>query len=194
MKRSLPRILVVAVFLSGMALSGIGGILNMPSPGLLEEARAAPQAQQQAATSTASPSPSPTPASTEAFAAPPPRSTEVFSASVFAFIQAPQGPVASPYVTVSGFQARTFAPTTQIIGTVNTAEFTCLGSPCTIPLQAGDTRIAFRSILPDGQASATVFARVFVSQEADGYHVVIQSVSEFFGSFADACLKIWQVE
>lgn len=196
MKRSLPRILVVAVFLSGVALSGIGSILNVPAQGVIEEARAAPQALQGAVTSTASPRPSPTltPVSTEAFAAPAPRGTEVFSPSVYAFIQAPQGPVSTPYVTVSGFQARTFAPTTQVIGTVNTAEFSCPGSPCTIPLQTGESRIAFRAILADGQASATVFARVFVSQEADGYHVVIQSVSEFFGAFSDACLKIWQVK
>jgi predicted secreted protein len=196
MKRSLPRILVLSAFLGGIALSGIGGILNVPAQGFSGQAGAVPQAQQPATpSSTASPSPTSTlsPASTEAFVAPAARGTEVFSASVYAFIQAPSGPVQSPYVTVSGFQARTFAPTTQIVGTLNTADFTCPGSPCTLPLQAGESRIAFRAILADGQASATVFARVFVSQEADGYHVIIQSVSQFFGSFSDACLKIWEV-
>jgi hypothetical protein len=120
--------------------------------------------------------------------------TEAPNGSLFAFIEAPPGALTVPYVNISAFQAGTFSPDVTISGTMNTTDFICPGSPCTIQLQLGETRFVFHAQTPGGQVSATIYATVVAEQRSDGYHVTLTSVSQFARAFGDACLKEWGVE
>ena len=120
--------------------------------------------------------------------------TESANGSLFAFIEAPPGALTLPYVIISAFQAGTFSPAVTISGTMNTTDFLCEGSPCTITLPLGETRFVFHAQTATGQTSATVYATVLAEQRADGYHVTLTSVSQFARAFADSCLKAWDIE
>ncbi|MGE5251680.1 MAG: hypothetical protein ACM3QS_15870, partial [Bacteroidota bacterium] len=192
MKQPLSKVLLFSFVLLGIAFSGVGNLTRMSWPGPLEGTQSVLQAQNQLQVSS-TPPPSPTPSPTLPHQLQPP-TVQAGGTTVYAFIEAPDGPLSTPYVLVFGFQARTFSPSISIVGTLNTADFACAGSPCTLPLQLGESRIVFRAVLPSGEASETVFARVFTSMEQDGYHVTIESVSQFFGAFTDSCLKIWEIE
>ncbi|MGE5074082.1 MAG: hypothetical protein ACM3MF_11690, partial [Anaerolineae bacterium] len=120
--------------------------------------------------------------------------TESPNGSLFAFIEVPPGALSLPYVTISAFQAGTFSPDVTISGTMNTTDFICPGSPCTIQLQLGETRFVFHAQTATGLVSATIYATVLAEMKADGYHVTLISVSQFARSFGDACMKAWGVE
>ncbi len=120
--------------------------------------------------------------------------TEAVNGSLFSFIEAPQGPLSLPYVIISAFQAGTFSPQVTISGTMNTTDFLCQGSPCTITLPLGETRFVFSAQTSTGQTSATIYATVVAEQKSNGYFVTLTSVSQFARAFGDACLKEWGIE
>jgi hypothetical protein len=113
--------------------------------------------------------------------------------ALYAFLQAPQGHLTNPYVNLIGFESGSFSTTLQITGIVNETGFTCSGSPCELPLPPGNSRIIFKTVSPTGASSDSVIASVQVDEKSDGYYVTIESVSEYFGSFSDVCLKLWGV-
>jgi hypothetical protein len=115
------------------------------------------------------------------------------ASSLFAFIEAPQGALALPYVNLTAFQAGTYSTALTISGTVNTTSFTCPGSPCTIPLQLGESRFAFHAQTAS-ITGETIYATVLAELKGDGYHVTVESVSQFSRAFADACLASWGIK
>lgn len=190
MKKPASPIRYVAVILLGITLFGFARILPVPTAYSLG---APVPALQGAATAS--------PTGTQAFAeathtATPlvPFPTEAAGASIFAFLDAPSGALALPYVTITAFQAGSYSSDISINGTINSTQFICPGSPCTIPLQLGESRFVFRAQTATGVIGETVFATVLAEQRSDGYYVTVTSVSQFARSFQDACLNEWGVE
>ena len=190
MKKPFPTIRYVAIILLGVTLFGFARILPVPAA----YSMAAPgsvllDAQQVQPTNT--------PGLIEATNTPTPVvpfPTEAGSASLFAFLEGPQGPVFLPYVVITAFQAGTYATNVTINGTVNSTDFICPGSPCTIPLQLGESRFVFRAQTNTGLVGETIYATVLAELGTDGYHVTVESVSQFSQSFEDACRIEWDVE
>ena len=107
---------------------------------------------------------------------------------LYAFIQAPDGPVAQPFVTLIGFQDVPDA-SIEIRGTVNSNGFICRGSPCAVPVQTSSI-ITFRAVSSVGSTSEDVTATVRVEPSSDGYYIYLDTVSQF-ASFSDSCLRFW---
>jgi hypothetical protein len=189
MKRSFPKILYLSFFLLGITLSGFARILPIPS----ESSAAAPEPN---SLDVAAASPTATRVLRPTVPVPPLITfpTQVSQTALYAFVEAPNGPVNIPYVTITGFQAGTFASSIGINGSVNNTDFVCAGSPCTVPLQLGESRMIFTATTPTGLSSDAVYATVVVDLRKDGYHVTITSVSQLARVFSDSCLKLWNVE
>ncbi len=192
MKRPLSIILYSCVAVLAIAFFGFSRILPVAagrtSSGAPQPLAAIAQAASPTGTPLASSTATPTLLPLISFP------TESVGGSLFAFIEAPSGAVTQPYVVISAFQATTFSPAVTISGTMEATEFICPGSPCTIPVQLGQTRFVFHAQTPSGQISPTIYATVVAEQRPDGYYVTITSVSQFTHSFGDACLKAWGVE
>jgi hypothetical protein len=192
MKRPLPKIRYVAILILAVTLFGFARMLPVPAAHSMEPAAPSLSVAQAAATASSTATRGPIEATLTPTALVP-FPTESSNATLFAFIEAPQGAVAQPYVTITAFQAGTFSTSVTILGTINTTEFICSGSPCTIPIQLGESRFIFRAQTPTGLIGETVFATAVAEQRPDGYHVTIVSVSQFARAFEDACLKSWDI-
>jgi hypothetical protein len=120
-----------------------------------------------------------------------PTSSSVFPSSLYAFIQAPSGPVSRPYVILTAFSSLPSTVSVTIRGFVNTQEFICTQSPCAIDLE-DSSRLVFAAYADTGESSETVIASVSVTQVIDGYLVTIDSVSQF-SSFSNSCSLAWGV-
>ncbi len=189
MKRTLPTVLYTCLILLVIAFFGFTRILPAAasySAGVTESVPAAPAA----AIATGTPPPTPT----ATFQPLVPFPTELASNALFAFIEAPPGALTLPYVTLTAFQTGTFTTGITISGTMNTTQFICPGSPCTVPLQLGESRFQFKASTPTGLSGDTIYATVFAEMRSDGYHVTIESVSQFSQAFQDSCLKEWGIE
>ncbi len=190
MKKQTLTIRYFALILLGITLFGFARILPVPAA----YSQAAPGGVLPAAASVS-------PTSTQAGVEPTntatplaPIPTEALNASLFAFLQAPTMPVAQPYVVITAFQAGSYNTDVTIHGTINSTEFYCAGSPCTIPLQLGESRFTFWAQTAAGLIGETIYATVFAELGTDGYHVTVQSVSQFSQSFQDACLADWGIQ
>ena len=115
------------------------------------------------------------------------------SLTLFAFIRAPSGPVARPYVILTAFASIPRSGSVVIRGLANTQEFFCAATPCLIYLEPGTTRFVFRAYSDAGETSEEVIASVNVSQVENGYLVIIESVSQFT-VFTNSCSLIWGVD
>jgi hypothetical protein len=113
------------------------------------------------------------------------------ASELYAFIQAPEGPLAQPYVTLIGFQDVPDV-SIEIRGSLNSNEFICRGSPCAVPVLTS-SNIAFRAVSSAGATSDTVSATVRVDFNSDGYYVYIDTVSQF-ATFSDSCLRSWRFQ
>jgi len=113
------------------------------------------------------------------------------SSELYAFIQAPTVSVDVPFVTLSAFQ---FVPDVsfEIRGTLDSRSFICDGSPCAVPVPTSSI-IVFRAFSSLGTSSDEVSATVRVELGSDGYHVFIDTVSQF-SVFSDSCLRFWQFQ
>src|SRR5512140_1228353 len=142
MKQPFPTIRYLAFFLLAIMLFVIARIAPVPEAYSLGAPKPA-----SAGLATASPTSAqflePTNTPTPLVLVPTPAGT-----TLFAFIEAPAGALALPYVNLTAFQAGTYSTDLSINGTVNTTNFTCPGSPCTIPLQLGESRFAFHAQTP----------------------------------------------
>jgi len=112
-------------------------------------------------------------------------------AELYAFIQAPEGPLAQPYVTLIGFQNIPDV-SIQIRGAVNSNDFICRGSPCAVPIQTSSI-IVFQAVSSAGATSDEVSATVRVESTAEGYYVFLDTVSQF-ATFTDSCLRYWRFQ
>ena len=110
---------------------------------------------------------------------------------VYAYVQAPTGPQAQPYVILKGFTA---APTAESVvairGVVNSREFVCSGDSCVLYLD-GSSNLVFRAYTDNGAVSDDVIATVNVASEADGSVATITSINQYTPSFTNTCSNIW---
>jgi hypothetical protein len=108
-----------------------------------------------------------------------------------AFVHAPTGLVAQPYVILTIFDS---IPGTsiEIRGFENLREFVCTGSPCALSL-LGSSTIQFSAYSASGGKSPEVIARVRVSGQDGSYSVVIDSVNQL-SQYRDSCSNIWNVK
>ena len=110
---------------------------------------------------------------------------------LFAFIQAPDGPLAQPYVTLIAFQSIPDA-LIEIKGIINSKEFICRGSPCALPVFTSST-VVFQAVSSSGYTSEEISATVRVELDSDGYYVFLDTVSQF-AAFSDSCLRFWKIQ
>lgn len=167
------------------ACAPIGNLLkpaDTPPPSGLTSANTDVAPLEQLPISTATFVPTRTPTSIIPPTIPPPPS------ELYAFIQAPEGPVAQPYVTLIGFQDIPDV-SIEIRGTVNSNSFVCRGSPCAVPVPTSSI-ITFRAVSTAGSTSEEVTATIRVEPSSDGYFVYLDTVSQF-ASFSDSCLRFW---
>jgi hypothetical protein len=120
-----------------------------------------------------------------------PTSVSVLPSGLFAFIEAPAGPVPQPYVILRAISSLPTRISVTIRGFVNAEEFVCTESPCAIPLRTS-SRLVFAAYADSGESSETVIASVSVTQTDEGYFVTIDSVSQFT-LFANSCSLAWGV-
>jgi hypothetical protein len=113
------------------------------------------------------------------------------STELYAFIQAPEGPLAQPYVILEAFQAVPDV-SIEIRGILNSREFTCKGSPCALPVLSSST-VVFQAISEAGAMSEEVSATIRVELAPDGYYVYLDTVSQF-AAFSDSCLRFWRIQ
>src|SRR5512141_2006543 len=92
--------------------------------------------------------------------------------TLYAYIQAPSGAVASPYVILKAFSSQPRSETITIRGFINSQEFVCNGASCVLYLQ-GSARFDFRAYSDQGAVSEEIIASVTVTQGQNGYFVHI---------------------
>ncbi|HEX8991570.1 MAG TPA: hypothetical protein VF784_07805 [Anaerolineales bacterium] len=189
MKSPLPKILFFSLVLLAIVFSGFSRILTAAAG----QPSSAPEISSAAGAAAAAPTGTATALPTLKVTALVPFATAVSNPTLYAFIEAPPGALSLPYVTLTAFQSGTYAPVT-ISGTMNTTSFLCPGSPCTVPLQLGETRFVFYAHTSTGLTGETVYATVRAELKSDGYHVTLESVSQFARAFADSCLKEWGIQ
>jgi hypothetical protein len=115
------------------------------------------------------------------------------SLTLYAFIRAPNGPVARPYVLLTAFASIPRTGSVFITGFADNQEFICTTTPCVLYLQPGTTRFVFRAHSDTGETSDEVIASVRVSQVENGFLVVIESISQFT-VFTDSCSLVWGLD
>ena len=191
-RRSLPRFILAL----GIALPSLIGILVVQAKAVANPAGMVQPALQTAAPETSTPTPSQaaTPPFQTSTSAPEiilPTSVSVLPSGLYAFIEAPIGPVAQPYVILRAFSSLPTRVSVVIRGFVDTDEFVCPDSPCSIPLQTS-ARLVFAAYAESGESSETVIASVSVTRTDAGYLVTIDSVSQF-ALFNNSCSLTWGV-
>jgi len=109
--------------------------------------------------------------------------------TLLAFVRAPAGLVSAPYIVLDSFSFEQRSVTFQ--GILNSQEFFCGGSPCRIPLEFSST-LVFRAVDDASNSSREIIATVTVIQQADGFRVTIDDISEFT-FFSNSCSAVWGV-
>ena len=186
------------LFVLGIALPGLIGILAVQAKAVTNENLKVEPVLQVQDTSTVTSTPTPPLTATLPFQtstvsplANPPSLGNLLPSGLYAFIEAPIGTVAQPYVILSAFSALPTQISVTIQGFINTQEFICTALPCAIDLQTS-SRLVFTAYASSGEVSETVIASVSVTRTNDGYIVVIDSVSQF-RSFNNSCGIAWGV-
>lgn len=121
----------------------------------------------------------------------PPETLVPLPSELYVFIEAPVGPVETPFVTLIAFQSVP-DPNIEIRGTLDARGFVCTGSPCSVPIQTSSV-IIFRAVSSTGATSDEISATVRVELRTDGYYVFLDTVSQF-SAFSDSCLRFWRIE
>ena len=186
------------MFALGIAFPGLIGILVAQAESAAGERQLLQPALQaqttSAATSTSTPPLSATPpfeTPTETPSLSLPTSVSVLPSGLYAFIEAPIGPVPQPYVILTAFSALPTQVSIIIRGFINSNEFICTASPCAINLETS-SRLVFAAYATSGESSETVIASVSVTRTDNGFLVTIDSVSQF-QTFANSCGVAWNL-
>lgn len=111
--------------------------------------------------------------------------------TLYAYIQAPSGPLSAPYVILKAFSSQPRSETITIRGFINSQEFICNGASCVLYLQ-DSARFDFRAYSDKGTISDEIIASVSVTKEQTGYFVRIDSINQFT-TFRNACANVWGV-
>jgi hypothetical protein len=196
MRRRQRGSLFRTLILIGLVLPGLIGIFVVQAKAIADQTLKSQLLLQAASTSTPTlTSTSTPPALLTATGSPLTGPTSLLSVSrldLFAFIQAPTGPVSRPYVTLLAFGSVPRGGSVVIRGFINTDEFICPESPCAVFLQSS-SRLVFRAYAETGETSDEVIATVSVVQVEGGFLVTIDAVSQFT-PFADSCAVTWGVQ
>ena len=190
MRRRTRQSLFAVLLVLGMGLPGLMGIFAVRAQIDGTQSISPIQFLQSGFTSTPSPRPTgtPLPSRTPDGQA----STSLLSSkSVYAFIQAPSGHVKSPFVILTAFGSIARGEDIVIRGYIDSKEFICTQSPCSVSLD-GSARIIFRAFTGTGVSSEEVISSVNVTSDSQGYLVSIDSVSQYT-SFVDSCALAWGV-
>ena len=174
----------------GLVLPGLIGIFVVQAKAIADQTLKARLALQANSTSTPTQTSTSTPApfsTATGLVATRPASSFI---QLYAFIQAPTGPVARPYVTLIAFGSQ--AGSVVIRGFINSDEFICTQSPCAVFLESS-SRLVFRAYAATGEVSDEVIATVSVVQVEGGFVVTIDAVSQFT-PFTDSCSVFWGVK
>jgi hypothetical protein len=190
------RSLFLSFLILGVGLPGLIGIYVVQVNAVAEQNGIAQRALLQVVntstptpTSTSAPLPAQTLAGSPLNVTLPPAGAS--PVKLYAFIQAPTGPLARPYVILTAFSSVPRRGSVTIRGFINTQEFICTVSPCAVYLSLS-SRLVFRAYADTGEASDEVIATVSVGQREGAYYVTIDSVNQFT-SFVDSCSIIWGV-
>lgn len=111
------------------------------------------------------------------------------SSTLYAYIQAPSGVLARPYVILRAFSTSPRGETITIRGFYNSQEFICNNPSCVIYLDAS-SRFVFRAYSSLGTVSDELIATVTVSLRQNGYVVTVNTISQF-ATFTNACARTW---
>lgn len=180
--------------LMGLVLPGLIGIFVVQAKAIADQTLKTQLLLQAAATSTPTLTSTSTPPlfpTSTGLSLTNPASLLASSLDLYAFIQAPTGPVSRPYVTLIAFGSVARSGSVVIRGFINSDEFICSESPCVIYLQSS-SRLVFRAYADTGESSDEVIASVSVVQVEGGFLVTIDAVSQFT-PFTDSCAAIWRV-
>ncbi|HEU0296660.1 MAG TPA: hypothetical protein VFR47_28245 [Anaerolineales bacterium] len=180
--------------LMGLVLPGLIGIFVVQAKAIADQTLKTQLMLQAAATSTPTLTSTSTPPlfpTSTGLSLTNPASLLASSLDLYAFIQAPTGPVSRPYVTLIAFGSVARSGSVVIRGFINSDEFICTESPCVIYLQSS-SRLVFRAYADTGESSDEVIASVSVVQVEGGFLVTIDAVSQFT-PFTDSCAAIWRV-
>lgn len=93
----------------------------------------------------------------------------ISTVDIFAFIQAPDGYVARPYVVLTAFGSIARSESVVIRGFIDSKEIICTESPCAVYLEEGGARIIFRAFTSTGESSEEIISSVSVTRETQGY-------------------------
>lgn len=186
----------LSLLILGMGLPGLIGIFVVQARAGADQSEIAQRALVQAGdtatpapTGTSTPLPARTSTGLPVIVTSPP--SGVSSSTLHAFIQAPVGPLARPYVILTAFASIPRTGSVTIRGLINSQEFICTVSPCAVFLSLS-SRLIFRAYAETGEAGEEVIASVTVSQREGAYYVNIDSVNQFT-SFTDSCSLLWRV-
>ena len=194
MRRRQRSSLFRTLVLIGLVLPGLIGIFVVQAKAIADQTLKSQVVLQAASTSTPTLTSTSTPPGTST-GSPLTLPTSLLGTSrleLYAFIQAPTGPVSRPYVTLIAFGSVPRGGSVVIRGFINTDEFICTESPCAVFLQSS-ARLVFRAYADTGETSDEVIATVSVVQVEGGYVVTIDAVSQFT-PFADSCAVTWGVQ
>jgi len=177
----------------GLVLPGLIGIFAVQAKAVEDQTLRAQLALQGASTPTPTLTSTPMPLSATSTSLPFTNPGSLSSPlKLYAFIQAPIGPVANPYVTLIAFSSVPRTGSVVIRGFINADEFICPESPCVVYLQSS-ARLIFRAYADTGETSDEVIATVSVVQDINGWIVTIDAVSQFT-TFTDSCSVAWGLQ
>lgn len=107
-----------------------------------------------------------------------------------AFIQAPPGIVAQPYVILNAVELVPSATNIEIRGSIDDKNFVCESVPCSVPFPSSN-RIKFAAYSSSGYISKEITASVIITLTDGGYNVTVSSLNQYT-TFADSCKTVWQ--
>ena len=175
----------------GIGIPGFIGIFAVQVKAVADQSGLAQQAATLSPSATFTQPPASIPSSTSTTSPLGGLATLTGPATLYAYIQAPSGPIASPYVILKAFSSVPRDETITIRGIINSSEFVCPSSSCVLYLQTS-SRFDFRAYSDHGEVSQEVIASVSVTQTQTGYLVSVDSVNQFT-TFRNACANIWGV-
>ncbi|HSJ85678.1 MAG TPA: hypothetical protein VK909_00600 [Anaerolineales bacterium] len=175
----------------GIGIPGFIGIFAVQVKAVADQSGLAQQAATLSPSATFTQPPASIPSSTSTTSPLGGLATLTGPATLYAYIQAPSGPIASPYVILKAFSSVPRDETITIRGIINSSEFVCPSSSCVLYLQTS-SRFDFRAYSDRGEVSQEVIASVSVTQTQTGYLVSVDSVNQFT-TFRNACANIWGV-
>jgi len=186
------------IFVASKASSVMAAVASTGTPGLTKTQSPSPTATLSPTSTlkaTATPEPFVLPSTTPFIELtntplPPGKSIGYMKPVLEAFISIPQGPVAQPYVILSGYKTYTnLTEPVSISGTVGDQSFECASSPCNLNFPKSGV-ISFHALTGSGAVSEDNQADILVTGSTEGYYLTILTLGKFV-VFSDSCGSLW---